>query len=150
MNLTAIPTIGAETALMIASEVEPDLSRFPSAAHFCSPWGTRISGSRLRGPQLKRFNRAGQALRLAASTARNSNSHIGACHRTRPRRLDAARATRRPPAGSPSSSTQCSPAATSNVAREIADFEAERRERQIKHLQRQAIRFNLTLTDAAT
>ena len=37
--LTAIPTIGIETALTIASEVGPDLSRLASAAHFCS-WPT--------------------------------------------------------------------------------------------------------------
>ena len=63
VDLTAIPTVGVEssarraprrhrTALVIASEVGPDLSRFPSAAHFCS-WltlapGTRISGGKLR------------------------------------------------------------------------------------------------------
>ena len=35
------------------------------------------------------------------------------------------------------------------VAREVADFEAERRDRQIRHLQRQAARFNLTLVDDA-
>ena len=35
------------------------------------------------------------------------------------------------------------------VAREVADFEAERRDRQIRHLQLQAARFNLTLVDDA-
>ena len=34
------------------------------------------------------------------------------------------------------------------VAREVADFEAERRDRQIRHLQRQAQRYNLALVDA--
>ena len=33
------------------------------------------------------------------------------------------------------------------VAREVADFEGERRDRQIRHLQRQARRFNLDLVD---
>ena len=90
VDLTAIPTIGIETALTIASEVGPDLSRFPSAAHFCS-WltlapGTRISGGKqLRGSQPKRLNRAGQALRVAASTARHNKTYIGACHRARSR-----------------------------------------------------------------
>ena len=35
------------------------------------------------------------------------------------------------------------------VAREIEHFEAERRDRQIRHLRRLAKRFNLTLLDAA-
>ena len=54
-DLTAIPTVGVETALTVAAEVGGDLSRFATAAHFCS-WlglapGTRISGDkRLGGP----------------------------------------------------------------------------------------------------
>ena len=82
VDLTAIPTIGVETALTIASEIGPDLSRFPTSEHFCS-WltlapGTRISGGRsLKGPSVKRVNRAGQALRLAASTARHNHSSSG-------------------------------------------------------------------------
>ena len=51
VDLTAIPTIGVETALTIASGIGAGLSRFPSAQHFCS-WltlapGTRISGGKL-------------------------------------------------------------------------------------------------------
>ena len=55
VDLTAIPTVGVETALTLAAEVGADLSRFPTAAHFCS-WlglapGTRISSDRhLGGP----------------------------------------------------------------------------------------------------
>ena len=99
VDLTAIPTIVVETALVIASEVAPDLSRFPSAAHFCS-WltlapDTRISGGKqLRGTSPKAFNRGGHALRMAAVTARKSQSYIGACHRSRLRRLDAGRANK--------------------------------------------------------
>ena len=87
-DLTAIPTVGVETALTVAAEVGADLSRFPTCAHFCS-WlglapGTRISGDkRLGGPQTQRTNRVGQALRMAASTARNSKTAIGAAHRRR-------------------------------------------------------------------
>ena len=154
VDLTAIPTIGTETALTIASEVGPDLSRFPSAAHFCS-WltlapGTRISGGRrLRGSPPKRFNRAGQALRLAASAARNSNSHIGACHRARLRRLDAARANKATAHQLARLVYAMLTRGEEYVAREVADFEAERRDRQIRHLPRQAKRFNLDLVEAA-
>ncbi len=95
VDLTAIPTIGIETALVLASEVGPDLSRFPSASNFCS-WlslapPTRITGGKpLPGRAPRLFNRAGQALRQAASNARNSNSFIGASHRARLARMDGA------------------------------------------------------------
>ena len=70
-DLTAIPTVGVETALTVAAEVGANLSRFATAAHFCS-WlglapGTRISGDkRLGGPPARQTNRVGQALRMAA------------------------------------------------------------------------------------
>lgn len=94
VDLTAIPTIALETALILAAEVGPDLSRFPDCEHFCS-WlsvapNTRISGGKpLPGRAPKRFNRAGQALRQAAANARNSQCFIGAAHRARLRRMNA-------------------------------------------------------------
>ena len=154
VDLTAIPTIGVETALAIASEIGPDLSRFPNAAHFCS-WlmlapGTRISGGKqIRGPQQKRFNRAGQAFRNAAATARNSKSYIGACHRARLRRLDAGRAVKATAHQLARLVYAMLTRGEEYVAREIADYEAERRERQLRHLQRQAKRYNLELVEAA-
>ena len=78
VDLTAIPTIGPETALVIAAEIGPDLSAFPSMQHFCS-WlglapGTRISGDRkLRGKSRPAVNRVGQALRMAAMSARTQS-----------------------------------------------------------------------------
>jgi hypothetical protein len=99
VDLTAIPTIGIDTVLVLAGEIGPDLSRFPSAAHFCS-WlslapPTRISGGKtLPGRAPRVFNRAGQALRQAASNARNSHSFIGASHRARLAKMDGASAVK--------------------------------------------------------
>ena len=68
VDLTAIPTIGPGTALVIASEIGPDFSAFPSAQHFCS-WlalapGTRISGGKnLPGKSPKAVNPVGQGRR---------------------------------------------------------------------------------------
>lgn len=99
VDLTAIPTIGIETVLVLASEVGEDLSRFPSEANFCS-WlslvpPTCISGGKqLNGKVHRVFNRAGQALRQAACNARNSNSFIGASHRARLARMDKASAVK--------------------------------------------------------
>ena len=94
VDLTAIPTIGVGTALTIASEIGPDFSAFPSAQHFCS-WlgvapGTRISGGKpLPGRSHKVVNPVGQALRMAAMSARRSQTFIGARHRARLARKDA-------------------------------------------------------------
>ena len=78
---------------MIASEIGPDFSAFPSAQHFCS-WlgvapGTKISGGRnLPGKPPKVTNSVGQALRMAAMAARRSETFIGAMHRAKFARMD--------------------------------------------------------------
>ena len=93
VDLTAIPTIGPGTAMVIASEIGPDFSAFPSAQHFCS-WlgvapGTRISGGKnLPGKSQKVVSPVGQALRMAALAARRSETFIGAKHRARLARMD--------------------------------------------------------------
>ena len=95
VDLTAIPTVGVNTALVIAAEIGPDFSAFPTAQHFSS-WlglapGTRISGGKpLPGHGPKVVNRVGQALRMAAMTARNSQTFIGAKHRGRLARMHTA------------------------------------------------------------
>jgi len=150
VDLTAIPTIGVETALTIASELGPDLSAFPTSAHFCS-WlgvapGTRISGDkRLRGRTPRQVNRVGQALRMAATTARNNKTAIGVLHRNKLVRKDTARAVK----------------ATAHLLARIIyamitkgeeyamdgfeSLEEQRKRRQLKNLKRQARRLNLTL-----
>lgn len=154
VDLTAIPAIGVGTALAIASEIGPDLSRFPSQAHFCS-WltlapGTRVSGGRpLRGPPPRRTNRAGQALRMAAVSARNSDSYIGACHRARLRQLDAGRANKATAHHLARIVYAMLTRGEEYVARQVADFETERRDRHVRHLRRQARRYNLDLVDRA-
>ena len=153
VDLTAIPTIGVETALTIASEIGPDLSRFPTPEHFCS-WltlapGTRISGGKsLKGSAAKRVNRAGQTLRLAASTARHNQTFIGACHRARLSRLDSARAIKATAHQLARLIYAMLTRGEEYVDKGMAHFETERRERQLRHLQRQARRFNLTLVSA--
>ena len=153
VDLTAIPTIGPETALVIASEIGPNVSAFPTIQQFCS-WlglapGTRISGDRkLRSKGRPPVNRAGQALRMAAMSARRSQSYIGAKHRSRLARMD----------------TQVAIKATAHelarmvylmlsrgqpfVERGIECFEEERRTRQVKHLHRKARELGFSLTEA--
>ncbi|MDO7900324.1 IS110 family transposase [Pseudomonas citrulli] len=154
VDLTAIPTIGIESALVLASEVGPDLSRFPTEQHFSSWLGvappTRISGGKLLPGQVpKIFNRAAQALKQAASSARNDKSFIGASHRARLARMD----------------TSCAIKATAHqlarliyamlikgqpyVEKGMEEFEAQSRNRQLRALQRKATKLGMRLIDAA-
>ena len=152
VDLTAIPTIGIETALVIASEVGPDLSRFPSCAHFCS-WlnlapGTRVSGGKaLPGRSPSRVNRAGQALRVAAATARASQSFIGASHRARLARLDKPRAIKATAHQLARLIYAMLTRGEAYVEKKIAHYESVRRERQLHALHRRATRLGFTLVE---
>lgn len=152
VDLTAIPTIGVETALVIASEIGPDLSRFPDSQHFCS-WlnlapGTRITGGkRIPGAPVKRVNRAGQALRIAAANARNSNSFIGAAHRARLARCDKPRAVKATAHQLARLIYAMLTRGEAYVERGVQQFEADRRDRRLRNLRRQARQLGMTLSE---
>ncbi len=153
VDLVAIPTIGVETALTFAAEIGPDLSRFPSQGNFCS-WlclapPTNISGDkRLKGKPRQHVNRVGQALRMAATTARNSKTAIGAAHRRRMHRMDTAKAVKAIAHKLARTIFAMITHGEEYVERDLAEMEAVRRERQIRNLQRQARRLNLKLVAA--
>lgn len=153
VDLTAIPTIGVDTALVLAGEIGSDLSRFPSSQHFCSWLGlappTRISGGhRLSGGGPKIINRAAQALKQAASNARNDKGFIGASHRARLTRMD----------------TSCAIKATAHqlarlvynlltkrqayVEQGLEEFEARSQDRQVRALLRKARKLGYQLVAA--
>ena len=81
-DLTRIPGIGTATALVLFSELGPDLARFPTASQFAS-WlnlcpQTKITGGRVISSQTgPGVNRAAQALRMAAQTLYRSHSALG-------------------------------------------------------------------------
>lgn len=155
VDLTQIPTIGIETALVVASELGPDLSRFPSCAHFCS-WlglapGTRISGGKpLPGRGPSSVSRLGQALRQAATTARSSQSFIGASHRARLARLDKPKAIKATAHQLARLIYALLERGEEYVEKGIAHHEAVRHERQIQALQRRARRMGFTLVEQAS
>lgn len=155
VDLTAIPTVGVETALTIAAEIGADLSRFASVGHFCS-WlglapGTHVSGDRrLKGGGRRPANRVGQALRMAATAARSDRSAIGAAHRRRMARMDTAKAVKATAHQLARMTCQMLTRGEEYVARDIAAWEAERRDRTVANLQRQARRFDLELVPAAS
>ena len=111
--------------------------------------GTRISGDkRLGGPPPRQTNRVGQALRMAASTARNSKTAIGAAHRRRLSRMDSAKAVKATAHQLARLIYAMPTRGEEYVERDLAAMETERRDRQIKHLQRQARHFDLALVPA--
>lgn len=97
VDLTRIDGIHVTTALTVISEVGVDMSRFPSDKHFAS-WlglcpGTKITGGKVMSGKTKRSaNRAAQALRLAASALRTSQSALGAYFRRLCSRMDKSKA----------------------------------------------------------
>lgn len=154
VDLTAIPSIGIETVLVLAGEVGPDLSRFPTCGHFCS-WlalapPTRISGGKsLPGRAPKVINRAGQALRQAASNARNSQSFIGASHRARLARMDGVKAVKATAHQLARLIYAMLTEGQEYVEQGIDAFEAQSRDRQFKALRRKAHKLGLQLVEAA-
>ena len=86
VDLTRIDGIDATTALAVISETGTGMSRFATVGHFTS-WlglcpGTRITGGKVMSGKTKRVtNRAAQALKLAASALRSSQSALGAYFR---------------------------------------------------------------------
>lgn len=97
VDLTRIDGVDVSTALVVLSEIGPDLNRFATVKHFTS-WlglcpGTKISGGKVLGASSKRSaNRAAQALKLAAATLRTSKSALGAYYRRMCSRMDKAKA----------------------------------------------------------
>jgi transposase len=154
VDLCAIPTIGIDTALVLAGEIGPDLSRFPTQANFCSWLGlappTHISGGKpLPGRKPKTFNRAGQALRQAASNARRSDTFIGACHRARLARMDSAKAIKATAHQLARLIYSMLTNGQSYVEQGIDAFEARTKDRQLRALERKARKLGLALVEAA-
>jgi transposase len=96
-DLTAIEGIGVATALVVLTEVGPNVSGFKTEKHFCSWLGlcpdNRISGGKVLSSHTRRvINRASDALRMAAVTLERSRSALGGFYRRMKGRLGAAEA----------------------------------------------------------
>ena len=103
---------------------------------------------RLKGGPPRRSNRLGQALRMAATTARRDKSAIGAMHRRRLARMDAAKAIKATAHQLARLAYAMLTHGEEYVARDVAEWEAKRRERMVLNLQRQAQRLELALVPA--
>jgi transposase len=86
IDLTAVDGLHANTAQIILSEIGTDMGKWPSEKHFCSWLGLAphndITGGRVvRSRTLRVYNRAGQALRLAAQSLSRSQTALGGFYR---------------------------------------------------------------------
>lgn len=85
-DLTQIHGISVLTAQALFAEIGPDLSKFPTASHFCSWLGlcpnNKVSGGRVLSSKTRPgSHRAAQALRLAAQPLWRSQSYLGSYYR---------------------------------------------------------------------
>jgi transposase len=86
VDLMTIDGINVMTAQVILSEIGPDLSAFPSEAHFSAWLGLApprdISGGKVIAQKSRRVkNRVANALRMAAESLSHSESYLGARYR---------------------------------------------------------------------
>jgi transposase len=86
VDLTVLEGINANTALVLLSEVGPDVSRFPTVKRFTSWLGLcpqhQGSAGKIRSRRVLRgANRAGRALRLAVQGCHHAKHALGAFYR---------------------------------------------------------------------
>jgi len=92
VDLTSIDGINVMTAVTIVSEIGTDMSKFKDENHFASLLGLTpgkdISGRKTIGRGKRKVkNRVAQALRMAATTLLQSDTHLGARYRHLRRQL---------------------------------------------------------------
>jgi len=97
VDLTEVPGINSLTAQMLLTEIGPNLSRFPTAAAFCS-WlrlcpDPKISGGQVLSSRTRPTkNRAALALRMATQGLHRSNTFLGDYFRRMKARMGAHKA----------------------------------------------------------
>ena len=86
VDLTVLEGIDPNTALVLMSEIGPDVSRFPTVKHFCSWLGLcpqhQLSAGKIRKRRVQGgASRAGQALRMAGQACYHAQNVLGAFYR---------------------------------------------------------------------
>jgi transposase len=97
VDLTVLEAINGTTALVILSEVGPDVSRFPTVKQFTSWLGLspqhQGSAGKIRSRRVPRgANRAGRALRMAVQGCHHAKHALGAFYRRIQARVGAPKA----------------------------------------------------------
>ena len=154
VDLTRIGGIDVSTALKILVEIGWDLSKFKSAKHFAS-WlglcpGTHITGGKKISGTTKRLaNRVSQALKLAAQGLHRSQCALGAYYRRMAARLGAGKAITATAHKLARLVYAMLTKGEDYVEHSEAQYEAQFRERTLRHLQRKAASMGFRLEPTA-
>ena len=151
VDLLEIDGFSTSTAHTILSEVGTDMSKFPTVRHFCSwlglaPHNETSGGKFLRNRTGKHRSRAAQALRLAAVSLLRSDTALGAYHRRMKARIGPQQAVVATAHKLAIIVYYMRRDKTPYKARNAAAYDQQFRERQIKHLERQAKRLGFTVS----
>jgi transposase len=154
VDLTVIEGIEESTALVLLGEVGTDMSRWPSAKHFCSWLGLcphhRISGGKVLSRRTKPCaNRAAAALRLAAFALSRSQSALGAFLRRLKARLGAPKAITATAHKLARLVYSLLKHGTAYVTQGMDEYEQRYRERAVRNLSRRAKELGYEVVQAA-
>ncbi|HEX2715965.1 MAG TPA: IS110 family transposase [Candidatus Acidoferrales bacterium] len=153
-DLTQIDGIDVLTAATVLSEAGWDMSKFENDDHFVS-WlrlcpNKRITGGKVIGKgRLPTNNRATIALRMAASTLRNSNTYLGAQFRRLRTKLGAPIATKAMAAKLARLVYRMMRYGMKYVDRGAKFYDAQHRDLQIRHLKWRAAKLGFRVVEAS-
>jgi transposase len=154
-DLTVLEGIDANTALVLLSEVGPDVSRFATVKHFTSWLGLspqhQGSAGKIRSRRIRRgMNRAGRALRLAVLGCYHAQHVLGAFYRRIRARAGAPKAIVATARKLAERVYRLLKYGAEYVCQEIETYEAAYRERVVKGLARKAAELGYRLQPEAT
>ena len=143
VDLTAVEGIDAATATVILAELGPGVERFPTEKHFASwlglcPRTDRSNKTERRRAPRKGKNRVAQALRMAAQAVGRTQTALGAFHRRIKSRLGGRGATTATAHKLSRLVYRMLKYGTEYVARSLAEYEAQVREKLERSVRRKA------------
>ena len=149
-DLTAIEGVGENTALVILSEIGPDVSRFPTVKNFTSWLGLcpqhRESNGKIKSRHVRRgANRAGKAFRLAGQGCQNAKHALGGFYRRIRARCGGPKAVLATARKIAERVYRLLKHGQEYVRRDAAAYEAAYRQKVVKGLARRAAEFGFKL-----
>jgi transposase len=154
VDLMRIEGIKNMTAQVILSELEPDLSAFPSEDHFASwlelaPRRDISGGKVIKQKSRESKNRVANALRMAAEALERSDSYLGARYRVLRGRLGGKKAVKAMARYLACLVYRLLTKGQEYVDRGSAYYERKRAERDMTHLKRKAAELGMKLVPTA-
>ncbi len=154
VDLTVLEGVDPSTALVLLSEVGPDVSRFPTVKQFTSWLGLcpqhQSSAGKIRRRRVRRgAHRAGRALRLAVQACWRAQNALGAFYRRIRARAGAPKAIVATARKLAERVYRLLKYGADYVCQEIAAYEAAYRQRLVKGLARRAAELGYRLEPAA-